>query len=190
MPTKKDRQRQLLVAQGTLPPSQAEVRFSSRRTAQTTNYNEEEDEDSFLESEDETTPAYWANVPEETGPIIDKVLDHRPLEGTEVDPSYAQKKDFEYLIKWQDKAHYHSTWEDYQTASTYKGFRKLDNYFKGPVMADMYATYKRKSEPEEYEQHMVARETERQSQLDFQVVERVIDSQDGEDETEYFVKCK
>jgi chromodomain-helicase-DNA-binding protein 1 len=54
----------------------------------------------------------------------------------------------------------------------------------------MYATYRRKQEPEEYEQHMVARETERQSQLDFQVVERVIDSQDGEDETEYFVKCK
>ena len=57
-------------------------------------------------------------------------------------------------------------------------------------MADMYATYKRKQEPEEYEQFMVARETERQSQLDFQVVERVIDAQDGEDETEYFVKCK
>ncbi|KAF9696258.1 hypothetical protein EKO04_006107 [Ascochyta lentis] len=190
MPSKKDRQRQLLIAQGSLPPSQAEVRFSSRHTAQATNYNEEEDEDSFLESEDENTPAYWASVPEETGPIIDKVLDHRPPEGTEVDPSYAEKKDFEYLIKWQDKAHYHSTWEDYRTAASYKGFRKLDNYFKGPVMADMYATYRRKQEPEEYEQHMVARETERQSQLDFQVVERVIDSQDGEDETEYFVKWK
>ncbi|KAG9199817.1 hypothetical protein G6514_007931 [Epicoccum nigrum] len=190
MPTKKDRQRQLAVAQGSLPPSHAEVRFSSRRTAQATNYNEEDDEDSFLESEDETTPAYWVNAPEESGPIIDKILDHRPLEGTEIDPSYAQKQDFEYLIKWQDKAHYHSTWEDYRTAATYKGFRKLDNYFKGPVMADMYATYKRKSEPEEYEQHMVARETERQAQLDFQVVERVIDTQEGDDETEYFVKWK
>src|SRR5690349_19611289 len=104
MPTKKDRQRQLAVAQGSLPPSHAEVRFSSRRTAQATNYNEEDDEDSFLESEDETTPAYWVNAPEESGPIIDKILDHRPLEGTEIDPSYAQKQDFEYLIKWQDKA--------------------------------------------------------------------------------------
>lgn len=37
---------------------------------------------------------------------------------------------------------------------------------------------------------MVAREAERESQLDFHVVERVIDSQDGEDETEYLVKCK
>jgi chromodomain-helicase-DNA-binding protein 1 len=66
----------------------------------------------------------------------------------------------------------------------------VDNYFKGPVMTDMYAHARKREEPEEFEQHMVARETERESQLDFQVVERVIDSQEGEDETEYYVKCK
>jgi chromodomain-helicase-DNA-binding protein 1 len=93
-------------------------------------------------------------------------------------------------IKWQDKAHYHSTWEDYQTAASHKGWRKLDNYFKGPVMADMFFHGRKKSEPEEFEQHMVAREAERDSQRDFHCVERVIDSQDGEDETEYQVKCK
>jgi chromodomain-helicase-DNA-binding protein 1 len=54
-------------------------------------------------------------------------------------------------------------------------------------MNDMY---RKNREPEEFEQHMVAREAERESQLDFHIVERVIDSQDGEDETEYFVKCK
>lgn len=37
---------------------------------------------------------------------------------------------------------------------------------------------------------MVARESERESQRDFHVVERVIDSRDGEDETEYMVKCE
>lgn len=81
IPTKKERQRQHLVASGRLPPSQAEVRFSARRTAQVTNYNEEE-EDDFEESEAEATPNYWANTAEETGPIIDKILDHRPVEGT------------------------------------------------------------------------------------------------------------
>jgi chromodomain-helicase-DNA-binding protein 1 len=93
-------------------------------------------------------------------------------------------------VKWQDKAHYHSTWEDYPTASSHKGWRKLDNYYKGPVTTDMYFHSRKKYEPEEFEQHMVARESERESQLDFHVVERVIDSRDGEDETEYFVKCK
>ncbi|KAL6702600.1 ATP-dependent DNA helicase Hrp3 [Coniothyrium glycines] len=190
IPTKKERQRQHLVAAGRLPPSQAEVRFSARRTGGVTNYNEEEDEDEFAESEDETTPNYWANAVEESGPIIDKILDHRPVEGTELDPFHAQKKDFEYLIKWQDKAHYHSTWEDYKTAASYKGWRKVDNYFKGSVMSDMYYHARRGNEPEEFEQHMVAREAERESQLDFHIVERVIDSQDGEDETEYLVKWK
>jgi chromodomain-helicase-DNA-binding protein 1 len=57
-------------------------------------------------------------------------------------------------------------------------------------MSDMYYHGRKKYEPEEFEQHMVAREAERDSQADFHVVERVIDSQDGEDETEYLVKCK
>jgi chromodomain-helicase-DNA-binding protein 1 len=46
-----------------------------------TNYNEE-GEDSFEEEEDETTPNYWATAEEDTGPIIDKILDHRPKDGT------------------------------------------------------------------------------------------------------------
>lgn len=69
------------MAEGRLPPSQAEVRFSARRGAQVTNYNEE-GEDSFEEEEDEMTPNYWATAEEDTGPIIDKILDHRPKEGT------------------------------------------------------------------------------------------------------------
>ena len=55
---------------------------------------------------------------------------------------------------------------------------------------DIYYHSRKKTDPEEFEQHMVAREAERESQLDFHNVERVIDTQDGEDETEYFVKCK
>ncbi|KAH7095898.1 chromodomain helicase-like protein [Paraphoma chrysanthemicola] len=189
IPTRKERQRQLMVAEGRLPPSQAEVRFSARRGAQVTNYNED-GQDSFEEEEDDMTPSYWANAVEDTGPIIDKILDHRPKDESEFDPFYAEKKDFEYLIKWQDKAHYHSTWEDYQTAASHKGWRKLDNYFKGPVMTDMFYHGRKKREPEEFEQHMVAREAERESQLDFHIVERVIDSRAGEDETEYMVKWK
>lgn len=54
----------------------------------------------------------------------------------------------------------------------------------------MYYHSRKNEDPEEFEQHMVAREAERESQLDFHIVERVIDTRDGEDETEYFVKCK
>jgi chromodomain-helicase-DNA-binding protein 1 len=55
---------------------------------------------------------------------------------------------------------------------------------------DIYYHSRKKTDPEEFEQHMVARAAARESQLDFHIVERVIDTQDGEDETEYFVKCK
>lgn len=60
------------------------------------------------------TPSYWATTAEETGPTIDKVLDHRPKPDigmscqpvdtiwaklvTELDPYSVQKKDFEYLV--------------------------------------------------------------------------------------------
>jgi chromodomain-helicase-DNA-binding protein 1 len=81
IPTKKQRQRQHAVAAGREPPSQAEVRFSARRTAQVANYNDEEDEDEFVEDDDEMISNYYANASEETGPVIDKVLDHKPKEG-------------------------------------------------------------------------------------------------------------
>jgi chromodomain-helicase-DNA-binding protein 1 len=57
-------------------------------------------------------------------------------------------------------------------------------------MLDMHHHSRKKREPEEFEQWMVQREAERESQLDFHSVERVIDSRDGEDETEYYVKCE
>ena len=63
IPTKKQRQRQQAVAAGREPPSQAEVRFSVRRSAQVANYNEEEDEDEFVEDDDDMTPNYWATAP-------------------------------------------------------------------------------------------------------------------------------
>ncbi|KAF2108545.1 chromodomain helicase-like protein [Lophiotrema nucula] len=191
IPTKKQKQRQAQVAAGLLPPSRGEVRFSSRRTNQVTNYNEDE-EDQFEEDDaDETTPNYWANTVEDTGPAIDRILDHRAkVDIEDLNPRRAQKSDFEYLVKWQDKAHYHSTWEAYETASAYKGWRKLDNYFKNIVMPGMRILYRKKEDPEEYEQYMVQREAERESQLDFHVVERVIGSRDGEEELEYYVKWK
>lgn len=61
------------------------------------------------------TPNYWAGTVEETGPAIDRVLDHRPKPDigneyqhwvhmdansvTELEPYSVQKKDFEYLVR-------------------------------------------------------------------------------------------
>jgi chromodomain-helicase-DNA-binding protein 1 len=34
-----------------------------------------------VEEDDEMTSNYWATAPEDAGPIIDKILDHRPKDG-------------------------------------------------------------------------------------------------------------
>jgi chromodomain-helicase-DNA-binding protein 1 len=34
-----------------------------------------------VEDDDDMTPNYWATAPEDTGPVIDKILDHRPKDG-------------------------------------------------------------------------------------------------------------
>ncbi|KAF2496183.1 hypothetical protein BU16DRAFT_526699 [Lophium mytilinum] len=190
VPTKKQRQRQLQVAAGLLPPSHGEIRFSARQTKPVTNYNEDEDEDMFEEDDDETTPAYWETVVEDTSPAIDVVLDHRPQEGTEVDPAMATKKDFDYLIKWQGKAHYHSTWEPFETVSNYRGFRKLENYFRKVINVDLGFQYRQKEEPEEYEKYKIEREMQKSALSDYQLVERVIGSRQGDEGTEYYVKWK
>jgi chromodomain-helicase-DNA-binding protein 1 len=72
----------MLVASGQAPPSRAEVRFSSRRNKQVTNYNEEEEDDFEEEVDDENIPNYgWSTTVEDTGPAIDMVLDHRTKDG-------------------------------------------------------------------------------------------------------------
>jgi chromodomain-helicase-DNA-binding protein 1 len=58
------------------------------------------------------------------------------------------------------------------------------------VLENMRIVSRRDIDPEEYEQYMVQRENQQQNQSDFHVVERVIGTRDGDDETEYYVKCK
>lgn len=77
--TKKQRRRQLQVANGLAPPSQGEVRFSSRTANKVTNYNLDDDEDDELE-ELAITPNYY-NAADDDTPAIDIVLDHEIQEG-------------------------------------------------------------------------------------------------------------
>jgi chromodomain-helicase-DNA-binding protein 1 len=82
----------LLVAAGELPPSHAEVRFSSRRTKQVTNYNEDEEDPFEEEDVEDMTPNYWSTTVDDSGPTIDKILDHKPKEG--IGMSYSLYKRF------------------------------------------------------------------------------------------------
>ena len=74
--SKKQRRRLLQSAAG-LAPTHAEVRFSTRKAAKVSNYNED-DGDMFSEDEtDMLTTNYWATGADENVPAIDAVLNHR-----------------------------------------------------------------------------------------------------------------
>ena len=112
--TKKSQQRRLLQPATEPVNTHGEVRFSTRKAAKVSNYNED-DEDPFDDEENILTPGYWITAPEEDTPAIDVVLNHRlredrsrlcivamskaktyPSAGTEI--TTPGKEDFEYKV--------------------------------------------------------------------------------------------
>lgn len=77
----KKQQRRFLQSSLDPSPSHAEVRFSTRRAARVSNYNEDDD-DEFNEDEDEQlTPDNQAANSNVNTPMIDVILNHRLREG-------------------------------------------------------------------------------------------------------------
>ena len=77
----KKNRRQFAQAASDSGPSHPEVRFSTRKAAKVSNYNED-DEDPFEEDDTEMTPNYWPAGQAEEVPAIDAILNHRPREKT------------------------------------------------------------------------------------------------------------
>lgn len=63
-----------------ITPAHGEVRFSTRKAAKVSNYNEDDD-DMFDDEADMVPQGYWMAGPEEDVPAIDAVLNHRPRGG-------------------------------------------------------------------------------------------------------------
>ena len=79
--TGKKQRRQVLQGGSDSGPTHAEVRFSTRKAAKVSNYNED-DEDMFEEDDPEIlTPNYWASAADESILAIDAILNHRLREG-------------------------------------------------------------------------------------------------------------
>ena len=64
-----------------ITPAHGEVRFSTRKAARVSNYNEEDD-DMFDDEADMVPQEYWTAGPEENVPAIDAVLNHKLREDT------------------------------------------------------------------------------------------------------------
>ncbi|CAG8948141.1 unnamed protein product [Penicillium salamii] len=175
-------------------PSLNEVRFSTRTANKVSNYNEddEEDEAMFEADPEDLAPSYWAeSYAEDTRPAVDVVLNHRLKEGVDPKSQDLDRSDFEFCIKWQDKSHYHATWEPNEAMPNYRSTRRVDNYVRKVLNEDIRLQYDEDAPPEDREKWNLDRERDVEAIEDYKMVERVIGVRDGEDgSTEYLVKWK
>ena len=169
-------------------PAHGEVRFSTRRAAKISNYNE--DDDDMFDDHPDMMPQSWIYVEEDNSVAIDIVLNHRLREGTSEEVTDPGRDDFEYFIKWQGKAHYHATWETNAALAGCRGIRRLENYFRKIVQEDIHMTHDKDIPLEEREKWNLDRERDADALNDYVKIERVIGMRDGEDgDVEYLVKC-
>jgi chromodomain-helicase-DNA-binding protein 1 len=180
------RQLQAASADPLLP---AEVRFSSRNATKVKNYNEESDDDMLEDGADGLTPNYWVNAVEDDRPAVDMVLDHRFKESFDPKKHRVTRDDCEFYIKWQNKSHYHATWETAESLANCRSTRRVDNYFR-KVVEDVRLNNDPDVPPEEKEKWNLDRERDIEAIDDYKKVERIIARRAGEDGPEYFVKWK
>jgi len=165
------------------------VRFSTRRAAKVSTYNENDEDDEDEEDSDVLTPNYWTgDAVDENVPAIDIILKHRRKEDST--GAHPGKEQFDYFIKWQGKAHYHSTWEPYSSLTSLKGVRRLDNYYRKIILEELFYNNEPSVALEEKEKWNLDRERDADALLERMQVERVIDQRELDDITEYYVKWK
>lgn len=93
-------------------------------------------------------------------------------------------------IKWQGKAHIHATWETNTGLASFKGIRRLENYYRKVVLEDIHMTWDEDIPPEEKEKWNLDRERDADALEDYVKVDRVIGKRkDDEGDIEYLVKC-
>ena len=184
----KKQHRRLIQSTRDTTPSHGEIRFSTRKAAKVSNYNE--DDDDMFDDEADMIPQSWAAA-EDNSPAIDVVLNHRLREGSGEDINDPGRDDFEYFIKWQGRAHYHATWETNAALLHCRGIRRLENYFRKIVQEDIIMKRDKDVAPEEREKWNLDRERDADALSDYVKVERVIAMQENvEGETEYLIKWK
>lgn len=136
------------------------------------------------------TLGYWQPEAEDNSPYIERIVRHRVKEGVELTPD-SSRHDYEYYIKWQGQSHLHDTWETTDSVVGFRGFRRLENYFRKVVDIELDMRFGGDDyTPEQREQWLLDRERDEEAHEDYTKVERVVAERDGADGVEYFIKWK
>lgn len=103
-------------------------------------------------------------------PFMDLSLNTRAAE----DPDDEPKRNLRFLVKWQSYSHIHNTWETFDHLRKFKGFKRVENYIKGPFALQRAIRKSPKTSPEDIEALEI--EKERQAELleGYKQVERIV----------------
>lgn len=156
------------------------------------NYAEDDAENDDLRMTDDSEVEYSYVAETVVQDAIELVLDHRKVvleqeAGTEEDDP---RRNYEYLIKWQDYSHLHNTWQSYSSLSGFKGAKRLDNYIKQYIVAYNAIRRDKSTTREDIEAMDIERERRREALEEYKSVDRIVASREGENGTEYFIKWK
>ena len=84
------------------------------------------------------------------------------------------KRNMRYLVKWQGYSHIHDTWEMFDSLRAFKGFKRVENYIKGPFAEQA----RRRSNPSTSREDIEALEIDKERQTEqlegYKQVERII----------------
>ncbi|KAJ2296258.1 ATP-dependent DNA helicase Hrp3, partial [Coemansia sp. RSA 353] len=80
----------------------------------------------------------------------------------------------EFYVKWRGWSFRHATWDTALTLKGYKGFKKVENFFKHTVLLDYNYRHSPDITREDIEQIDINREMERDSLRDYTKIERVV----------------
>ncbi|KAJ2815906.1 ATP-dependent DNA helicase Hrp3, partial [Coemansia sp. 'formosensis'] len=161
------------------------VRQSTRDTVAVKSYADDDADYPGVDFEDEHDSAAQRSkskgkdtqqlIDEDTGEdIIEQIRDFRlsemAAEGERVDDI----KNIEFYVKWKGWSYRHATWDTAAFLKDYKGFKKVENYFKSVVLVDNAIRNDPDASREDIEQLDINREMERDTLRDYTKIERIV----------------
>ncbi|RCH93839.1 hypothetical protein CU098_000357, partial [Rhizopus stolonifer] len=184
--TKKRSRRKVKPRAATDSISASDYARHSTRTRKIANYNVN-DIYGLSEEEDAIKIPVPQTEDQEDEDAIEMVLDHKPIEGSDSSPVDFEHN-IEYQIKWKNYSHLHNTWEPYPYLSTFKGFRRVENYINRMKDEQAFRDTHYISK-EEIEQQDINMSRLREEIKEWSTVERITAAK-GQPVDQYFVKWK
>ncbi|KAJ2262633.1 ATP-dependent DNA helicase Hrp3, partial [Coemansia sp. RSA 376] len=164
------------------------VRQSTRDTAAVKSYADDDAEYPGVDFEDEHDSAAQRSksqaskgkdaqqlIDEDTGEdVIEQIRDFRLSEMAADGERVDDIKNIEFFVKWKGWSYRHATWDTAAFLKDYKGFKKVENYFKSVVLLDNAIRNDPEASREDIEQLDINREMERDTLRDYTKIERIV----------------